>query len=139
MRIRMQNEGKRTESIKQLKISLIIFGILSLTSFVPFIQMLLVTVNGGILTLLLNGDKNVILINLLNAVISIIVLFVCIFNSKKLIFSIIYLFFSFPLFTYLVHFYTSLENYVLMIFICGLLSCLPLMLINFFVLKKIHR
>ena len=135
----MQNEGKRTESIKQLKISLIIFGILSLTSFVPFIQMLLVTVNGGILTLLLNGDKNVILINLLNAVISIIVLFVCIFNSKKLIFSIIYLFFSFPLFTYLVHFYTSLENYVLMIFICGLLSCLPLMLINFFVLKKIHR
>jgi hypothetical protein len=139
MRIRMQNEGKRTESIKQLKISLIIFGILSLTSFVPFIQMLLVTVNGGILSLLLNGDKNVILINLINAVISIIILFVCIFNSKKLIFSIIYLFFSFPLFTYLVHFYTSLENYVLMIFICGLLSCLPLMLINFFVLKKIHR
>lgn len=139
MRIRMQNEGKRTESIKQLKISLIIFGILSLTSFVPFIQMLLVTVNGGILSLLLNGDKNVILINLINAVISIIVLFVCIFYSKKLIFSIIYLFFSFPLFTHLVHFYTSLENYVLMIFICSLLSCLPLMLINFFVLKKIHR
>ena len=135
----MQNEGKRTESIKQLKISLIIFGILSLTSFVPFIQMLLVTVNGGILSLLLNGDKNVILINLINAVISIIVLFVCIFYSKKLIFSIIYLFFSFPLFTHLVHFYTSLENYVLMIFICSLLSCLPLMLINCFVIKKIHR
>ena len=86
--------------IKHCKISLVIGITLVITAFVPIIQIILMTLNGGFLSLFTDGNetKTIYIVNLLGSILSLVLYYYSNKTAFKILNSIAFLFFFYPYF-----------------------------------------
>lgn len=113
------------------KVSITTAIILLITSFLPILQIIIITINGGIISVI--SQKNLTLQYIINGLGSILFLIVYYLSTarKKQIFSIIgFLFFFFPLISYSSEKIMPKEPYFIEAMLIGLISGIILVLMD---------
>lgn len=118
--------------VKHCKISLIIFVLLVFTAFVPVIQVVLMTINGGFLSLFIKGNSNtpIYISNSIGALLFLSFYFYSDLSIFKVLNASAFLFFFFPLVSYATDGIIPKDPYFLSLCLIGALSGTILLLVD---------